>query len=253
MEAERVRQFKLDWRRRHDAYTAPLKKAIADITIQISAAPDIEAAVDAMYADQKALAAQTADFDAATVEIDEILRNNLRNGRTPYNDVGISEASRNFLNQRLSAITKDKDPSLAARAAAALTRNAAPVQPAAAPQPQTTTTQQPTAVAEPSAPTVQRDQPTAETKSEPAIASEPKLAEAKSVEPPPAPVAPQQPAAQPPNLLSAAHPRADAGRTQRVDQGPHHDQAKAKGRHARDHAGACATTPASFARRRTAA
>ena len=42
MEAERIRQFNLDWQRRHDAYTGPLKEAIADITTQIADAPDIE-------------------------------------------------------------------------------------------------------------------------------------------------------------------------------------------------------------------
>jgi len=201
MEAERIRQFNLDWQRRHDAYTGPLKKAIADITTQIADAPDIELAVDNMYAERQTLVTQTADFDAATVEIDDILRNNLRNGRTPYNDAGIADASRNFLNERLAVIAKDKDPSLAAAAVAALATRTTPAQPAAAPQPQTgSPTEQPASAAERPAANIQPDQPAAEIKPEAAKADEPKAAGAKPVEPQPAPAPLQQPTTPTPNL-----------------------------------------------------
>jgi hypothetical protein len=201
MEAERIRQFNLDWQQRHDAYTGPLKKAIADITTQIADAPDIELAVDNMYAERQTLVTQTADFDAATVEIDDILRNNLRNGRTPYNDAGIADASRNFLNERLAVIAKDKDPSLAAAAVAALATRTTPAQSAAAPQPQAgSPTDQPASVAERPVANIQPDRPAAEIKTEATTANEPKPAGVKPVEPQPAPAPLQQPATPTPNL-----------------------------------------------------
>lgn len=201
MEAERARQFQADWERRHEAWAAPIRKVIADTTLQVISAPDMGAALDELFAQHNAAVAQTAAFDAEIVEIDKGLRDNLRNGKAAYNDVGVSDASRSFLNERLSLIAKDKDPTIAAAAKAALEKTTLPAQPTAAQQPEaaapaqqpasTIPTPQPTSAAEPLAPSSQANAPPSATKTVPVTSSEPKPAGAKPVELQPAPAPPQ--------------------------------------------------------------